>query len=132
VTFVIDASSAVEYLLKTAIGEQVRRLLGGAELAAPELLDVEVMAVLRREVLRRALTVQRAEEAVADLGLWGVRRLTHRTLLMGAWSLRHNVCAYDAVYVAAARGVEGALVTADGPLAKASNLGITVYNARNL
>ncbi len=56
---------------------------------------------------------------------------------MGAWSLRHKslrhrVSADDAVYVAAARAVEGALVTADCPLSKASNLGITVYNARNL
>jgi predicted nucleic acid-binding protein len=132
VTLVIDASAAVEYLLKTALGEQVGRLLAEAELAAPELLDIEVVAVLRREVLRRRLTVERAEEAVADLSLWGIRRLTHRTLLMDAWSLRHSVSAYDALYVAAARAVEAALVTADGSLSKASNLGITVYNARNL
>ena len=131
-TLVIDASAAVEYLLKTAVGEQVRRLLAEAELAAPELLDIEVVAVLRREVLRRTLTVERAEEAVADLCLWGIRRLAHRPLLMDAWSLRHNVSAYDALYVAAARAVEAALVTADGPLSKASNLGVTVYNARNL
>jgi predicted nucleic acid-binding protein len=132
VTLVIDASAAVEYLLKTALGEQVGRLLAGAELAAPELLDIEVVAVLRREVLRRALTAERAEEAVGDLCLWGIQRLTHRSLLMEAWSLRHNVSAYDAVYVAAARAVGGALVTADGPLSRASNLGVTVYNARSM
>jgi predicted nucleic acid-binding protein len=64
---VVDASAAVEYLLLTPLGERVGDLLGGAALAAPELLDAEVLAVLRREVLAGRLRERRAAEAVDDL-----------------------------------------------------------------
>src|SRR5438046_10624272 len=112
---VVDASAAVEYLLLTPLGERVGDLLGGAALAAPELLDAEVLAVLRREVLAGRLRERRATEAVDDLRSWGVERLAHRQLPEEAWSLRGHVTAYDALYVAAARARHAALVTADGP-----------------
>jgi predicted nucleic acid-binding protein len=127
---VVDASAAVEYLLRTAIGDRVAGLLEGAALAAPELLDADVLAVLRREVLVRHLPEQRAAEAVGDLCDWGIERLPHRLLLDDAWSLRGHVSAYDALYVAAARARHAALVTADGPLARAAALRIVVHNVR--
>jgi len=127
---VIDASAAVEYLLQTALGQSVGGLVEEAELIAPELLDAEVLAVLRREVGSGRLRQGRAAEAVDDLGDWGVERLAHRPLLRQAWSLRGHVTAYDALYVAAARARNAALVTADGPLARAPALGVVVHNAR--
>src|SRR5438034_122377 len=127
---VVDASAAVEYLLLTPLGERVGDLLGGAALAAPELLDAEVLAVLRREVLAGRLRERRATEAVDDLRAWGVERLAHRLLLEDAWSLRGHITAYDALYVAAARARHAALVTADGPLARAAALGVVVHNVR--
>jgi len=127
---VVDASAAVEYLLLTPLGERVGDLLGGAALAAPELLDAEVLAVLRREVLAGRLRERRATEAVDDLRSWGVERLAHRLLLEDAWSLRGHVTAYDALYVAAARARHAALVTADGPLACAPAPGVVVHNVR--
>ena len=129
-TFVVDASAAVEYLLLTAVGERVGGVLERAALAAPELLDAEVLAVLRREVLAGRLQEQRAMEAVDDLRDWGVERVPHRPLLEDAWSLRGHVTAYDALYVAAARARQAALVTADGPLARTSGLGVVVHNVR--
>ena len=129
-TFVVDASAAVEYLLLTVVGERVGGVLERAALAAPELLDAEVLAVLRREVLAGRLQEQRAMEAVDDLRDWGVERLPHRPLLEDAWSLRGHVTAYDALYVAAARARQAALVTADGPLARAPGLGVVVHNVR--
>ncbi len=128
--FVIDASAAVEYLLLTALGERVAGLLGEAALAAPELLDAEVLAVLRREVLAGRLRERRAAEAVDDLRDWSIERLAHRQLLDDAWSLRGHVTAYDALYVAASRTRQAALITADGPLARAPALGIVVHNVR--
>src|SRR5205807_2476046 len=115
---VVDASAAVEYLLVTALGERVGGLLEAATLAAPELLDAEVLAVLRREVLAGRLGERRAAEAVDDLRDWGIERLPHRLLLDDAWSLRGPVTAYDALYVAAARRPHAAAVTAGGPLAR--------------
>ena len=107
---VVDASAAVEYLLVTALGERVGGLLEAAALAAPELLDAEVLAVLRREVLAGRLGERRAAEAVDDLRDWGIERLPHRLLLDDAWSLRGHVTAYDALYIAAARRRHAALV----------------------
>jgi predicted nucleic acid-binding protein len=105
-------------------------LLEGSDLIAPELLDAEVLAVLRREVLRGRLAEARASDAVSDLRDWGVERLAHRWLLDAAWDLRGHVPAYDALYVAAARQRGAALITADGPLARAPALGVVVHNVR--
>lgn len=127
---VVDASAAAEYLLRTELGEHIGVLLDGARLFAPELIDVEVLAVLRREVLRRTLKSSRAEEALADLAAWNLERIPHRSLLEGAWALRANLTAYDIVYVAAARALGAELVTADGPLARAPGLGVPVHNLR--
>lgn len=127
---VVDASAAVEYLLQTSIGLRVAALVESAEAAAPELLDAEVLAVLRREALAGRLKPQRAAEAVADLRDWDVERLPHRALLDAAWELRGHVTAYDALYVSAARARSAALVTADGPLSRAPALGIVVHNVR--
>ncbi len=126
----VDASAAVEYLLRTALGLRVAGLLDGAEVVAPELLDAEVLAVLRREVLAARLKERRAGEAVTDLRDWRIERLPHKMLLDGAWALRGHVSAYDALYVEAARLRGAALVTADGPLARAPGLGIIVHNVR--
>jgi predicted nucleic acid-binding protein len=130
VIYVVDASAAVEYLLRTAVGERVGGLLADAALVAPELLDAEVLAVLRREVIGGRLEPRRAAEAVTDLRDWGVERLSHRPLLEGAWSLRGHVTGYDALYVAVAQARGAAVVTADGPLAQAPGLGIVVHDVR--
>ena len=45
--YVIDASVAVEYLLKTPIGLAMADLIERAVLIAPELLDAEVLSALR-------------------------------------------------------------------------------------
>jgi predicted nucleic acid-binding protein len=127
---VVDASAAVEYLLQTTLGMRAAALIEDADVFAPELLDAEVLAVIRREVLAGRLKEKRAAEAVMDLRDWGIERLSHRLLLDVAWELRGHVTAYDALYVAAARARDAALVTADGPLARAPALGVVVHNVR--
>ena len=62
--YVIDASAATEYLLRTPLGLKLADVIEGAFLLAPELLDVEVLSVLRRAVLRGQLTDQRALVAI--------------------------------------------------------------------
>jgi predicted nucleic acid-binding protein len=127
---VVDASVAVEYLLRTGVGIRAASLLERSELAAPELLDAEVLAVLRRKVLAGDLAERRASEAITDLASWPVERLRHAPLIEAAWALRGHVTAYDALYVAAARARGAALVTADGPLARAPKLGVVVHDLR--
>jgi predicted nucleic acid-binding protein len=127
---VIDASAAVEYLLQTTLGMRVAAMVENDEAVAPELIDVEVLAVLRRECLAGRLDETRALEALADLEAWPMERLRHRDLLHGAWKLRGHLTAYDAMYVQAAKLRGTALITADGPLACAPGLGIVVHNVR--
>jgi predicted nucleic acid-binding protein len=128
--FVIDASAATEYLLRTPLGVEVGSVIGDSSLIAPELIDVEVMAVLRRAVLRREITEQRALLAVEDLVDWTIDRIPHKPLVWLAWQHRNNVSAYDSFYVAVAYISNSPLLTADGPLSRAPNLGVVVENVR--
>ncbi len=129
-TIVPDASIAVELLLRTPLGENLAHRLKGATLVAPALIDCEVLAVLRKLVLKKEIRDDRAGVALDDLSLWQVRRLAGTDLLREAWSLRHNVSAYDAFYVAAARLYDAQVLTADGPLARAPRLGVVIENVR--
>jgi predicted nucleic acid-binding protein len=85
---------------------------------------------LRRALLREKIEEHRARLALEDLSDWPVDRIPHSGLLREAWKHRHNVSAYDAFYVAAARLYEAPLLTADGPLSRAPSLGILVHNIR--
>jgi predicted nucleic acid-binding protein len=112
------------------IGVKVANIIEGGLLLAPELLDVEVLSVFRRAVLRRQLNEQRALRAIEDLMDWPIDRIPHRSLVWAAWQHHNNLSAYDAFYVAAARLSDAPLITADGPLARAPSLGIIVENVR--
>ena len=127
---VIDASAAVEYLLRTPLGQKLEDLIEESELLAPALLDVEVLSVLRRALLQKRIEEHRARLALQDLGDWPVDRIPHSILLQEAWKHRHNVSAFDAFYLAVAKLYEAPLLTADGPLSRAPGLGIVVQNIR--
>ena len=120
---VVDAS-----VLAVALGDDgqhgaaARQRLRGEVLAAPELIDPEVLSVLRRQVASGATTAQRGEEAVADLIDLPLRRASHRPLLRRCWELRHNLTSYDACYAALAEALDVTLLTADGHLARAPGL----------
>ena len=126
--FVVDASVAVEYLLRTPVGMSVANTIESAALVAPELMDAEVLSVLRRAVLHGRLGETRARMAVDDLGLWPVDRMSNRTLASLAWRYRRSISAYDAFYVAAANAHQCPLLTADGRLARASGLGVVMQH----
>jgi predicted nucleic acid-binding protein len=118
---VVDASALLEFLLQTPLGARVeaRLFAEGDELHAPHLVDVEIAQGLRRLVRTREVPSGRAEEAIADLGDLDLYRHSHLELLARAWKLRANITAYDAMYVALAEALDAAVVTCDGPLAKA-------------
>ena len=89
-----------------------------------------MLSALRQSVLRGALEEARALMAVEDMARWPLDRISHRALAQLAWQYYHNVSAYDAFYVAAARAYGLPLLTADGRLARAPNLGIVVQSVR--
>lgn len=112
---VVDASALLEVLLNTASASRVgERLFGSAEtLHTPHLLDLEVAQVLRRYERVGALTASRAEEVLNDLSDLRIVRYPHEFLLDRIWTLRPNLTAYDAVYLALAEALDATLVTRD-------------------
>jgi predicted nucleic acid-binding protein len=117
---VLDASAAVDLLLGTERGAGVGRVLGSlSEAHAPELIDPEVLAVIRRWTLRGWLAVETGERAVGELGELAVVRHSHAALRRRAWELRDRCSAYDACYVALAEVLGAQLLTTDARLARA-------------
>ncbi len=120
---VVDASVVVVALADDGPdGDAVRQRLRGEQLLAPELLDLEVLSVLRRAVSRGALDTRRAALALDDLRDAPIQRAPHRSLLARCWELRGNLTAYDAAYVALAEALNTVLITGDARLAKAPAL----------
>ena len=108
-------------------GRQARELLRShRELAAPDLVDVETTAVLRRRWLAGTLTDGRFEQAIEDLADLPLARFPTRGLMHRAFELRANVTAYDACYVALAEALDWPLCTGDRRLAQASGPSCTI------
>lgn len=116
---VIDASALIEVLLNSPAAAKVReRLFGRADtLHAPHLLDLEVAQVLRRYTLSGEMSVERSEQALEDLADLPLNRYPHDIFLRRIWSLRRNLTAYDAAYLALAEALDAPLITRDAALA---------------
>jgi len=119
---VLDASAALELLLRTRAGEVIepRVFRPGESLHAPHLLDVEVAQVLRRFARAGDLDEARGREVLQDLVDLRIERYSHELLLPRIWELRHSATAYDAAYLALAELLDAPLLTRDARLAKAS------------
>ena len=118
---VVDAS-----VLATAIGDDGadgrrarRELRAGAPLAAPDLVDVETVAALRKRWLSGTLSDRRFSVAVDDLIDLDVDRYPTLSFVRRAWELRAGVTVYDAAYVALAETLDCELLTADRRLQQA-------------
>jgi predicted nucleic acid-binding protein len=85
------------------------------DVAAPDLVDVETVAVLRKRWIAGSITARRFSSAITDLESIGIVRYPTRR----AYELRHNVTAYDAAYVALAEILDCGLLTGDGRLGDA-------------
>jgi predicted nucleic acid-binding protein len=100
-------------------GDHARARLRGERLTAPELVDLEVTSVWRRQMREGAVDARRAALALADLAALPLRRAAHRPLLARCWELRDNLTIYDASYVALAEALDVTLLTGDVRLARA-------------
>jgi predicted nucleic acid-binding protein len=123
---VIDASVAVEWLLRTGRAPRIDSHVAGHELVAPEVIDAEFVNALRKRERLGLTTAARATQAVWRWVTAPVERVPHLGLVVGTWRLRHNLSACDAMYVTLAQSLDCQLVTTDRRLAAAPDLGITV------
>jgi predicted nucleic acid-binding protein len=118
---VVDASVLAVALADDGTGGDVARTrLRGETLTAPELVDLEVTSVLRRQNRVGLLDARRAQLAFGDLLALPMRRAPHLPLLARCWELRENLTAYDAAYVALAEALNATLLTGDQRLAGAA------------
>lgn len=118
---VVDASAILDVVLRTPQAATTDRVLSttAESLHAPDLIDVEVLATLRRRERRGELTEARAREALADLRDLSVFLYPARPLLDRAWELRANVTAADGLYLALCEALGARLLTTDMALGKA-------------
>jgi predicted nucleic acid-binding protein len=90
--------------------------------AAPDLVDVDTVAVLRKRWLSGTISDQRFADAVGDLEDLEFDRYPTLRFMARAYELRANVTAYDSAYVGLAEELGCALLTADERLAKAPGI----------
>ena len=124
---VIDASATVDLLLGTdraaAVAHPLRPL---REVHAPELIDPEVMSVMRRWTLCGWLGAEQGQRAVEELGELALVRHRHAGLRRRVWELRDRCSAYDAFYIALAEVLNAELLTTDARLGRAASGLVTV------
>lgn len=117
---VVDCSVVVDALTVVEGGGALRARLVDQTLHAPFLLDYELVPAVRGLVLRGDLDGERAEDLFADFESLPIRRWpAGDPLRRRALSLRQNLSAYDAAYVALAEALDCPLVTRDARLARA-------------
>lgn len=117
---VVDASCLYEVVADGTLAERVRgRLAADPDHAAPHVVDIEVVGVIRRHHLLGRLDGTAAAQAVEDLRDWPGERFGHEPLLDRVWALRATVRTWDAAYVALAEALGATLVTLDARLATA-------------
>ncbi len=121
--YILDAAAVVDLLVRSDAGERVRRRLtddADATLITVAHLDAEVFSALARLHRAGELAADEVDELLRRLARLDVRRLPiGGALLDAAWQMRDNITARDALYVAAARDLDCALLTTDQRLARA-------------
>jgi len=118
---VVDASILANVIGDDgADGERARSEVRVArELAAPDLVDVETVAVLRKRWIAGTISDTRFVEAIDDLEAIELERYPTLPLMRRSYELRSNVTAYDATYVALAEVLGCGLLTGDSRLRRA-------------
>jgi len=119
---VIDASVLANVVGDDGSDGQRARLefRNAGDVAAPDLADIETVAVLRKRWIAGTVSDQRFAAAVDDLEQLDIDRYPALRFMRRAYELRANVTVYDSAYVALAEALSCELLTADQRLANAS------------
>ena len=124
---VIDASAIIQVLVGGDPGPALLDAVAG-DLAAPHILDVEVLSALRGMVLGGVLPLEAAESARRSYADLVITRYEAALLADRVWALRNQYTSYDAMYLALAEGLGAPLVTCDRKLdAGGHHVEVVVY-----
>lgn len=120
---VADASAVVEFLLGTPAGDRARaRMAEAGTVHTPALVDVEVAQAVQRLAREGTIGASHGKALIEILQEMPIDRRQVDPLLPRIWSLRDNLTAYDAAYVALAEALGCALLTFDERIAGAPGL----------
>ena len=124
---VVDCAAVVDVLTNVSGSERLRAYLATEELHAPVLLDFEFVSALRGLTLGQQLSAERAQDALTDFEDLPMHRWRFDDALRrSVYSLRDNLTAYDAAYVALAEALECELVTRDARLGRSSGHSVPI------
>ena len=113
---VADASAMIEVLVGGDTDPALLDELTG-DIAAPHVLDLEVLSVLRGLTLAGKLAPETADRALQGYFQLNIQRHSTALLAERIWHLRHQFAAYDASYLALAEALGVPLITCDKKLA---------------
>jgi predicted nucleic acid-binding protein len=138
VTWVVDASVAVKWVIPEVLSEQADQIRDSDDdVLAPDLLLVEVANALWRKTVAREITPREADTALGLVRRSGVDLHPTEPLLPRAMDLarrlKHPV--YDCVYLALAGRERARFVTADQRLLRRAGslrAGTTLVDLRSL
>lgn len=120
-TLAVDASFVVAALIDSGPeGSWADALLDSDALAAPHLMQVEAANIIRRSEAAGQIAADTAALAHADLLELRVELYPYEPFAPRVWELRHNLPAYDALYVALAESLDAGLATLDRRLSRAT------------
>ncbi len=124
---VVDAAALVDALTAAEGTEDLRADLAGEDLHAPTLLDFEVVSALRGLTLGGQLSAARAHDALTDFDALPIRWWpSSAAFRLRAFTLRDNVTAYDAAYVALAEALECPILTRDRRLSRSGGHSVEI------
>ena|SRR5215475_13444549 len=136
-TWVVDASVAIKWVIPEVLSEEADRVRAGDdEMLAPDMLLVEVANALWRKMANREISPHEADRAFALLIESGIDLRPTAPLLPRAMQvarrLHHPV--YDCVYLALAEREDAAFVTADRRLLRraSARLDIAITDLRSV
>jgi predicted nucleic acid-binding protein len=138
VTWVVDASIAVKWLIPEVLSDEADRIRGDDnDILAPDLLLVEVANALWKKTARREISAREAEMAFNLLGESGIELRPTGPLLARAMDVarRLNHPVHDCVYLALAEREHAAFITADTRLLRRlarPKIGVEVVDLRDL
>lgn len=113
---VVDASAMVEALIGREADPELLGALAG-DVDAPQLLDVEVLSVLRGLLLGGKLKPDAVDDARRDHFALTISRHEVAPFADRIWGLRHQYSSYDACYLSLAEALGAPLYTCDAKLA---------------
>ncbi|MDP9192961.1 MAG: type II toxin-antitoxin system VapC family toxin [Acidobacteriota bacterium] len=113
-SIVVDASVLIDALLGDTTAEAA---VAGHPIHAPVTIDAEVLHALRRRWLAGVLLDKNASDVIALFRHTPIARHSVQPFIDRIWSLRRNITAYDAGYVALAESLNVPLLTRDWRLA---------------